>query len=607
MKGTTSRLCAMIVLSILAAGCGSNSSDGTSAAATIGPAGGTVQLGSEVTVSIPPGALASPQTITIARSSTATQGFSAFSRTYAFTPAGLSFQTPVTIRIAFQGSLDQARVFWSNPAGWEELDESVSAGLATASVTRLGHGFVGWQADVTGTMAVTNLSETGSTAAQLDLSTATVAATDGSGASYAGSGGVDGTFRITGAPSGTNLIQVGSDHFVTRKRILDLGSVFFGRTGAVHAGQPTRIDLTALNLAPWNQSDSFEMISPGAGLLLADLEQTVPAADAVSALFTYDLNGEPLPQAGDTLIVNQLESAVARDGTPYVALTRSSSQVQASAWAANTSFSMGLSPISQVSPAACATLAGLSLDASFFDEASASLFGPHAVASQRLLSIQGLPGGNDHGAYDTAPDLLIAAPSLGATSVDLGSLPYCDPFPAGWGTFGAVEKDYFVSYTAPGAATALQVFAGGVSASFALATAPQTLALPIGPVRNVTVDGKSAVTLAAGTSSPLAISAAPTLSFDPPASGTPARYEVRIQHLLPDAAHATTSTRAGRLGIEARSFSGTVSVKLPPGLISGGNTYFLEIEASSDGAAAPDRTTFPSSRSVVLTAALSAP
>jgi hypothetical protein len=600
--------CAVLVIAFAAAaGCGGGGS--SSSGQTVGPAGGTVRLGNEVVLTIPAGALAAQQTITIARSGSAPSGFSAFSAQYELGPAGLTFQKPATVQIGYSGQDDQARLFWNPGSAWQELDESSSRGISSASVTQLGRGFVGWQPDLVGSGVVAAVGESGPRDRGLDLTTGTVAATDGAGAVHSGAGAADGSFQIAGVPSGTSVIQVGSDYFVTRKRVLDLGFTTFGRADAARPAATTNVSLNVQNLAAWTSGrDELEVVSPGAGFVLDDPETTAIAAGATGDTLSFDALalGAALP-SGDTLFVNQLQGRTGLDQTPYAALTRSGS-LPAQTWTAGAANSAAV-PLASLS--ALSTV-DISFDPSFFldENAQALLFGANAAPSARLVSIQALPGGNKLGVYAAVPpDLLFVSPPVNAASVHLGPVSYANPYPGDWGVFAVVEKDYFVSYKAPGATTAVSASAGALS-QFDVAGLSAPVALTLGPVQNVTVDGHAAVTPVPppvnATTPPVFVSATPTVSFDRPASGAARRYEIRV-HLLSNAGGASAETVVGRIALEARLFPAKVSAALPAGLLSSGNTYFLEIEASTDSSAAPRRNSLPSSRSIVLTAPLSVP
>ncbi len=585
---------AVIAIAFAAAGCGGNNSVSSP---TVGPAGGTVRLGNEVVLTIPAGALSDEQTITIAKSGAPPNGFNAFSAHYELGPAGLRFQKPATIQIAYSGNDDQARLFWNPGSSWQELDEKSSGGNSSATITQLGRGFVGWLPDLAGSRVVTAVGESGSQDQAVDLSPSSIAARDGAGAALSGAGAGDGSFRIAGVPAGTNVIQIGSDYFVTRKRVLDLGSTSFGHAGVAAATASTPISLNLQNLSAWSSTDELEIVSPGAGLVLDTPANIAPNATSDGA-FDFNALGDNLP-AGDALLANQLEARKGLDQTDYNTLTRSGS-VPLQTWTSGASSGASITLV----PLSATSTVDISFDSSYFNEGA--VFGANAQPSARLLSIQALPGGNKFGVYDPfPPDLFFVSPSVAAASIHLGPVDYGNPYPADWGVFAVLEKDYFVNYKAPGATTSATALAGAFS-QFDVAAFSSPIALPLGPVLNVTIDGLPVVSPAPPPPGTISISSTPTVAFDRPATGAAGRYELRV-HVLSNGGGATVEAVVAHIVVEARLFTGTVSVPIPAGLLSSGNTYFIEIEASTDSSSAPHRNSLPSSRSVVLTAPLSVP
>jgi uncharacterized delta-60 repeat protein len=100
------------VLGLALAGCGGGGGDANTpppASADIGAAGGTVTGSSGAQVVVPAGALAANTAIGVAQSSAGApalpSGVTTFGPTFAFTPHGTSFATPVTITVPFDPAL----------------------------------------------------------------------------------------------------------------------------------------------------------------------------------------------------------------------------------------------------------------------------------------------------------------------------------------------------------------------------------------------------------------------------------------------------------------------------------------------------------------------
>ncbi|MCC7387055.1 MAG: hypothetical protein IT384_34800 [Deltaproteobacteria bacterium] len=151
----------LILLSSVALACGGGDDDDTrmdasvredarvapdgGAGTEIGPSGGTVSFMS-VTITIPPGALAAPTTISVELASVPSlpSGVSAFSPVYRFSPEGLAFALPVQVSMGFAGAPLAPALYWSNDtAGFDRIEGSVAGSVLTAEVLHFSLGFVG--------------------------------------------------------------------------------------------------------------------------------------------------------------------------------------------------------------------------------------------------------------------------------------------------------------------------------------------------------------------------------------------------------------------------------------------------------------------------------
>lgn len=139
------RLLARVTLALLLACSACTSPAPASTSTPIGPSGGTVSSGG-VVLDVPSGALSSQQTLSIATSSDAVPtGYEAFSPLYRFGPDGLTFASPVMIRIPFTGDASRATIFWTSASGtgFDALPTTVEGDVALAQVTHFSEGFVG--------------------------------------------------------------------------------------------------------------------------------------------------------------------------------------------------------------------------------------------------------------------------------------------------------------------------------------------------------------------------------------------------------------------------------------------------------------------------------
>jgi hypothetical protein len=111
----------------------------------IGPAGGTITSG-DVTLTIPPDALAAEQTISItATDLPAPPGYELFSPIFDFEPAGIRFARPVVVSITFRGPATRARLYWSRASddGYDETTSMIFGQSASTVVTHFSGGWVG--------------------------------------------------------------------------------------------------------------------------------------------------------------------------------------------------------------------------------------------------------------------------------------------------------------------------------------------------------------------------------------------------------------------------------------------------------------------------------
>ncbi len=112
----------------------------------LGAGGGSVKTqDEEVTLQVPPGALSTPQTITIVKdTSPAPAGYDALGPVYLFHPDGLVFKSPVTVSVAFNSATATSpTIYWSNAnGGYDPLPTTVAGGIAQAQVTHFSSGFV---------------------------------------------------------------------------------------------------------------------------------------------------------------------------------------------------------------------------------------------------------------------------------------------------------------------------------------------------------------------------------------------------------------------------------------------------------------------------------
>jgi len=125
----------------LLAGCGGGSAEPPSeASATIGAAGGTLEGPDGLQLTVPTGALTQDTLIRIARTGVGAPalptGYASSTPTYEFTPHGLKFNLPVTIRMPYTAPAGAAHadLFMAAPGeDWQAMQATVSNGMAAWS------------------------------------------------------------------------------------------------------------------------------------------------------------------------------------------------------------------------------------------------------------------------------------------------------------------------------------------------------------------------------------------------------------------------------------------------------------------------------------------
>jgi hypothetical protein len=111
----------------------------------IGPAGGELAIGI-VTIVVPPGALTSPQTLSVKSVSSVPTEYAAYSALFRFEPEGLEFLVPITVKfsVSEKGSSPLA-VFWSARGSQDtfvELPSSTNGDFVTTQTSHFSTAFV---------------------------------------------------------------------------------------------------------------------------------------------------------------------------------------------------------------------------------------------------------------------------------------------------------------------------------------------------------------------------------------------------------------------------------------------------------------------------------
>lgn len=459
----------------------------------------------------------------------------------------------------------------SPPDAGTETDAGTDAGTETDAGTD-----AGLPPEVTGQRAVLLMTNTGELRRPVDLSASAPKALvfdGGTFVTYEGVGRADGTFTIPNVPAGPYYLSVDPTTFVvTDARELDLTSGGFGRPDAAlqpaDAGGAT-VAFELSNLHPYQSTDGLTLFSANANVARFRLTPTATAG-ATSGTFTYTVRtGQPLidPARGDRALLTQLTTRTATlEGAGETVTYRSVSRsFEAPEFQARPGETQTLSGTMTEPPALTAPIRW---DLAAYRSLATSVH-PRATVLSQVMVFDVLPTPLAYGALGGVPRLVefLQPPTAGDMRADF---LYANPYPASWNPIGVTESRFQVPYQLPGT-TAPAVLSGGVSYTDTLSSfLSKTLTPAFGPVRQPLIEGMDArqpVTLTTTT---------PELSWTAPSTepGVSYNYIVFINQLSVQSP-ATVSRFVGSLR------TNDTRVRLPPGLLTAGNSYVFIFDVNT--------------------------
>jgi hypothetical protein len=184
-----------------------------------------------------------------------------------------------------------------------------------------------------------------------------------------------------------------------------------------------------------------------------------------------------------------------------------------------------------------------------------------------------------------------------AQDSDYGDIAIGNPYPASFTPYVAAKYEVNVPFTATGASTSVEVPAELYLNTTQMPTKDAPLSPQITPVQNLRLNSAAFVQrLATKTLNP-------TLSWDPPTSGSPTGYRVSIYALT------VSGTSSSSVQPVLDLFTNDHSLVIPDGILSAGNEYFFQVRAfltpSLDFTTAPYHGAFPWSHADSLSPVLS--
>jgi hypothetical protein len=401
-----------------------------------------------------------------------------------------------------------------------------------------------------------------------DLSAAMISALvskgDGTFTTFPGSGTAMGTFEIPGVPDGPYYLGIEGRFIVTAARTLDISRRFVGRTSQKAVAVATPLTLNIANMNAWQDTDFLEMYAPNAGAAFSSVElfaNVPPTAGDTALAMTADYKSGELPNGldatlGDTAFLTHIITRTSPQGVEYQALG-------AMANLQPFSLTSGTPATATGTFQAVAQNRARTVDWRITEFASLMTAAVPGGPTSFTSSLASYVEVDDRAFYSTPVVFNLTAP----TSPDvLATVNYGNPFPATWKEFGVVSLFAFKTITIGGRngtafiglssrAAAGDLFAGAIRPS-------------LGAVQNLRVANQDATGPLTG------IPARPTITWDPPATGTANSYSVQVLRFT------ESGTRLARSTVGRFNTTGT-SVTLPDGILMPGLPHYILVRAIS--------------------------
>lgn len=384
-----------------------------------------------------------------------------------------------------------------------------------------------------------------------------------------GQGRFDGTFQIPKVPAGEYYLKFGDIFLITSQRHVDFTTAMMGRTGAQPITQgPTNIVLNAPGLEPWESNDLLQVSSMQLGMY----RYGVPFSSGGPTIGTTALSGATFdlekfyePQlmsqaAGDELVAMQLTQR-STSGINYLAVTRSVTASLDVQQASDTSMN-GVFTQPQ------AKTLSFTLQPGAFISHAATVY-PTAASTEENLGVIPIPMANDYGNYDNCAWSVWMDSKTGTVDVPL-SFTYGDAFP---GVDELVVYKHWLStnFKAQGASSSINV-RGGFWYELRPADLNNGVLAPVlTPPRALRINDQDAHLARSG------ISQTPLLSWTAPEVGSPDLYEVVVFRIYASG-NDTSSAKIAHL------YTPNTHLRIPPGLLAQGETYYFRVWGSTSPA-----------------------
>ncbi|HEX8435238.1 hypothetical protein [Archangium sp.] len=401
---------------------------------------------------------------------------------------------------------------------------------------------------------------------------------DGTFVTYSGVADGSGGYVFSNIPKGTYYLKNGSGYIVTDARAVDVGYDMLGRADAqkLPGVYSALFQFNVSNLAPWDSSASFQVVSGEVDMYGGGYPTTAPAAGGTTLVGSNWMDsylGEmPRFEAarGDRAWVMQ-NSTLDAGTLPGDAGTLTYTAVSRSSYLAPFSFDGSQSIVVQGAMADPPdTVFPIEWRVPSFLGQAATVH-PQATSSSAYFYVMPAAHGLANGWIGYSGELLTLRLPTGYTQDLVRRLSFGNPFPSSWGLMGEVQHAFRIPVQVPGYSTYYN------SASiYQMDRLDKLIANPISlslsPPRELTLDGVSAYT------SRMVGSASPVIGWKPPAIGTPtAGYHIRLYKYAPASTGSTTLTRKAMAGFYVGP--SVTELRLPSGVLEPAQNYTLEVSA----------------------------
>ncbi|WP_375771109.1 hypothetical protein NR798_09475 [Archangium gephyra] len=399
----------------------------------------------------------------------------------------------------------------------------------------------------------------------------------------AGTGHDYGTFVIPEVEGSSYLLRYSNTYIWTNKRSLDLDQVELGqRAVPVFGPAEAQLEMQFDGLSPWRAMDDLQFHSETAGL-------------GYISTFGCLVSGFPLPLEGTTGILGSTHYAnflsqcgnsaywLQPDDNLYVTQLASRPDpltgVEVQEARRSVLFSRPTGP--ENTPEGNIRLRGtlaplptstesMTIRASEFESLSRASH-PTATVSEVSFGLSTLLAYDKFGGYAGSPDVATAYGMSPGRGDILPVFEFGNPYPRSWPLFSAVQVGAKVRYT-------LDLPTGGTSAPYthnAYSSAREpfvpgshpTFVPKMGPARDLRLNGLDATGKLAG------VGSTPLLSWTVPALGTPTYYQLRLYRLTLRSDGFLSRSSVANL------YTAETQLRLPPGLLTAGQNYFIQVNA----------------------------